>query len=157
MHDSIKYREVLDAMISYCDYRDRCSSEVEQKLRGFDIDENLREDIYQDLKDRSIFDDQRFAEAYIGGKFRLKKWGKIKIRAELRMKRISDDLIVSSFQKIIDPDDYILQLNKLFIRKWELLKSKKDYSTQNKLYRYLYGKGYESELINELIKKYLKS
>ena len=109
--------------------------------------------MFNELKERSIFDDKSYLNAYISGKYRIKKWGKNKIRAGLRLKKIDDELIQFGLQNFIDDEEYLLQLESLFDRKWLSLKKKEDFSTRQKIYRYLYSKGYENEMITKVVNK----
>ena len=145
------YKEALEAMLSYCSYQERCSSEIIQRLKSFELSSAKKEEIVEELKEINAFDEVRFVEAYISGKSRIKRWGKNKIRASLRAKQISDSMIENGFNTTISIDVYQQQLETLFTRKWNLLRNKKDLSTRGKLYRFLYGKGYENELINKLL------
>lgn len=154
MNSNILYKEAFDALLNYCNYQERCTSEVFQKLNDFEIDNSEKERLINELKDSNFLNDERFAEAFIGGKFRIKRWGKNKIKAALRAKHISDEMIYRGFEKTIQLEEYQSQLEILFIQKWKRLKNKKDMSTRGKMFRYLYGKGYESDLINQLFNTY---
>lgn len=155
MNNSIKYNESLNAIISYCDYRERCSSEVRAKLREFDLDETTRDSLFNEIKELKVFDDARFIEAFIGGKIRIKRWGKNKIKAALLAKKIEGSIIDEAFINTVDMDEYMNHLQHLFTRKWDQLKNNKDYATRQKIFRYLYGKGYESNLISEILRSNL--
>lgn len=150
-----KYKEYLDVLIYFCDYRDRCKSEVYNKMKGFEISEDDKNRLLKELEELNILNEKRYVEAYIGGKTRIKRWGKNKIQAALRAKKIDESLLQQSLNECIDLDRYREQIDHLFTRKWEQLKRKKDYSSRQKIYRYLYSKGYESEYINECFKKYV--
>lgn len=156
MTTSIHYIENLDLLIAFCDYRERCSSEVKEKIRSLAIEDNLKVRLLEDLIERNIFDDTRFLEAFIGGKIRIKRWGRNKIKAALFAKKLSEDDIRNALEEYVDMELYREQLLHLFTRKWDQLKNSKDYGTRQKLFRFLYGKGYESDLINELFKEYLE-
>lgn len=152
MSSPIQYKENLDLLIAFCDYRERCSSEVAEKIRGLSIDEELKERLMADLKERNIFDDNRYIEAFIGGKIRIKRWGKNKIKAALLAKRLPESAIRKALEELVDEKIYAEHLSHFFTRKWNQLKNKQDYGTRQKLFRFLYSKGYESDLINELFK-----
>lgn len=153
MQKSQAYIDALHALLSFCDYRERCSSEVRQKIKEYPLEEALKEALFEELKARSSFNDMRYVNAFVGGKFRIKKWGRNKIKAGLRAKQISEEMIYRGFKENIDEDDYLHQLKLLYDKKWTSLKNKKDYSTRQKLQRFLYSKGYENDLIVALIMK----
>jgi regulatory protein len=147
------YIDALHSLLSFCDYRERCSSEVRQKIKEYPLEEALKEALYEELKATSTFNDTRYVNAYVGGKFRIKKWGRNKIKAGLRAKQINEEMIQAGFEENIEEESYMSQLKQLYDKKWSSLKNKKDYNTRQKLQRFLYSKGYENELILALIMK----
>ena len=153
MQRSQLYIDALHSLISFCDYRERCSSEVRQKIKEYPLEEGLKEALFEELKERSSFNDMRYVNAYVGGKFRIKKWGRNKIKAGLRAKQINEEMINGGFKENIDEEDYLHQLKHLYDKKWSSLKNKKDYTTRQKLQRFLYSKGYENDLIMAIIIK----
>ena len=83
MSSTIKYKESLDLLLAFCDYRERCTSEVREKMRALKLDEEVKDRLLEDLKELGVFDDKRYIEAFINGKVRIKRWGKNKIKAAL--------------------------------------------------------------------------
>jgi regulatory protein len=122
-------------------------------LESYQISDTIKTGVFNELKERAIFDDKRYVNAYISGKHRIKKWGRNKIKAGLRLKKIEDEMIQFGLQNFIDDEEYLTQLERLFERKWLSLKKKEDFSTRQKIYRYLYTKGYENELITKIVNK----
>jgi regulatory protein len=157
MSNTKKYKDCLDALIYYCNYRERSPGEVQQKLKDFDIAEEDKEKIFEELKDLSILDEKRYIEAFISGKTRIKRWGKNKIRAALAQKKVDPVLLKEALNNHIDMDEYLASLDHLFMHKWELLKRDQSYATRQKLYRYLQGKGYESEWINACFDRFFSA
>ena len=157
MADAVRYQELLNAMLYYCDYRDRCSNEVMLKINGLTEDEAIKKKVIQTLKELNVYSDERYTEAFVSGKLRIKKWGRNKIKSALYLKKIPKNLIVKALNKLIDEEQYQEVAESLFLRKWKSLNGKNNYSTKQKLYRYLYSKGYESELINSILKKHLST
>src|SRR5690606_12487237 len=101
------------------------------------------------LIEENFLNEERFALAFAGGKFRIKKWGKAKIKQALQLKKISD-YCISKALKSLDDSTYEKNFEKLANIKWLSLKAEKNkYLKQQKLRRYLTGKGYESALITE--------
>jgi len=103
------------------------------------------------LVEEKYLDDERFIKAYIHTKIYIKKWGKKKIQAELSMKKLDKTFIQKTFLDV-DDERYIENLNHLADRKWATLYRKADRERQASLFRYLVGKGYESDLIMDWIK-----
>jgi regulatory protein len=154
MTHSKAYQECLDAMIYFCNYRERCKSELVKKLQDFDLDQSEKESIISTLEELNIVDEKRYLEFFIRGKFRLKKWGKNKIKVHLISKGIDQKSITAALDEWIDEEEYIQVIEQLFLRKWDQLKNKKDYATKQKVYRYLYSKGFESDSITACFRKF---
>ena len=95
--------------------------------------------------------EERFAVAYAGGKFRMKSWGKIKIRHALKEKGVSDYSINKALKQI-EANQYEACLDKLISEKWTELQSEKNvFVKMRKTRDYLLQKGYESNLIQQSI------
>jgi regulatory protein len=106
------------------------------------------------LISENYLNEERYAIAFAGGKFRTKDWGRVKIKYELKQHQISDYCIKKALLTI-STEDYNRKLDKLFIAKLKTIKSEKNiYVKKRKIMNYLLQKGYESSLINELLQKY---
>jgi len=144
------YTAALEKLKSYCAYQERCESEVIRKLELLGINEIDRVAIISKLKQQNYLDNARYADAFVSGKNKIKGWGKVKIRVALNAKKLPEELISKALEHI-DSKDYGNSLNDIAHKKWKLLSYKKDRNTRKKLFRFLYGKGYESELVNRII------
>jgi regulatory protein len=80
----------------------------------------------------------------------MKQWGRIKIKYELKQKKINDYVIKKAFKEI-DELDYTTTLKKLTITKWNSLKQEQYINRQVKTTNYLLQKGFELNLIKEAI------
>lgn len=140
--------EAKQKIEAYCAYQERCDQEVRKKLHSWNMDAEHIDILIADLISNNFMNEERFAEAFVSGKFRIKKWGKIRIRRELKMRKISDYSINKALAQI-DDKAYIETL-KLLIEKKEV-KGKSKWDKQAKLKRYLATKGYENELINDYL------
>lgn len=95
--------------------------------------------------------EERFAQAYVSGKIRIKKWGRRKIKHQLKQKGLTDKCIELGFQEI-EEDEYLETLRQLASYKWDMVKETNPYKKKQKVMSYLYGKGFESDLIQEVLK-----
>jgi len=137
----------------YCAYQERCHMEVRDKLYSFRLYRNQVEQLLTQLIEEDYLNEERFAIAYAGGKFRMKQWGKEKIKYALKQKRVSDYCIRKSLAAISNSD-----YNKTFLslanKKLLTLKSEKNiFIKKKKLKDYLQQKGFELKLINDYIKE----
>lgn len=137
----------------FCSYRDRCTSEVEDKLRRLEVPREKWELILKELRSTQMLDDERFVASYVSGKFRNNQWGVRKIVAGLRAKRISEELIQEAVQHL-NEDEIRTTIEKLAIRKG--LEPGLDYGAKQRIIRYLSGKGFEPSLIFQVIDQYGK-
>ncbi|MEZ4908952.1 MAG: regulatory protein RecX, partial [Saprospiraceae bacterium] len=103
-----------------------------------------------DLVINKYLDEERFTRAFIRGKFRMNNWGKIKIKIALKQKHINEKLINYCFDEI-DDDEYHRVLYSLLEKKNRELRSNNKTDKTQKLKSYAYSRGFEYELINEII------
>ena len=137
---------------AYCAYQDRSSTDVRSKLKEWEISEEQTNLIMQELIIEGFLNDQRFASSYVSGKFRIKKWGRHKIKAQLRLKRISAELIEVALKEI-DDEQYWGNLVYLTEKKCKELSPKTDseWNKRIKIARFLAQKGYENDLISDAL------
>lgn len=144
------FLEAKQKIEAYCAYQERCDFEVRQKLFSWNLNLEDVDALISDLITHNFLNEERFAEAYVSGKFRIKRWGRVKIRQQLKLKKISA-YSINKGMSVIDDDEYIKTAKELIESKSRLIKSKNQWDKINKLKRYLSSKGYETELIHELI------
>ncbi|MEI7734966.1 MAG: regulatory protein RecX [Ferruginibacter sp.] len=135
----------------YCAYQERCHSEVKDKLYGFGLNTKEVDEIISTLIAENYINEERFAIQFAGGHFRSKKWGRVKISYALKQKRVSPYCIKKALQQI-NEDDYLKTLQQLFEAKLKTLKSEKNiFTKKRKLQDHLMQKGFESNLIREMM------
>ena len=137
----------------YCAYQERCHSEVREKLYSFSLNKKEVEQILTQLIAEGILNEERFALAYAGGKFRMKQWGKEKIKYALKQKRISDYCIRKALASI-SVSDYNKTFNSIANKKLLTLKSEKNiFIKKRKIKDYLQQRGFELRLVNDYLKE----
>ena len=97
--------EALVKLQKYCSYQDRCHKEVAQKLKEMQMISQASEQIILKLIEGNFLNEERFAMAYVRGKFRIKKWGKRRLVSELKQRQISKYIINKAINQISE-DDY---------------------------------------------------
>lgn len=153
MKSECKYSflEAKAKLEALCAYQERCQFEIDQKLRTWGFDGEDRMILISDLISNRFLDEERFASAFVSGKFRIKKWGRIKIKSHLAQKHISNHSIQKALKEI-DGDEYWKALIHLAQRKWnDLYREKDPWNKKVKLSRFLQSKGYEGDLIQDAI------
>jgi regulatory protein len=135
----------------YCVYQERCQQEMRDKLYEWGLWKDAIEKIISDLITENFLNEERFSKAFAGGKFRIKKWGRVKIRQELKKRNITDYCIKKGLLEI-DPDDYQKTLQKIITDKGisadDTLAARK---INYKSAQYAISRGFESELVWEII------
>jgi regulatory protein len=104
------------------------------------------------LKEENYVNDERYTQSYVRGKVNIKKWGKQKIKSELRNKNIKGEEVDNALNDI-DEASYKQTLMELLIKKNNSLKDEIKNDRRNKLVRYGLSKGYEMNLIFECLKE----
>ena len=147
------YNQSWIAIQKYCAYQERCHKEVRNKLYGFGLHKEDVEELIYRLIEANFINEERFAIAFARGKFRVKKWGRLKIKSELKLRQISDFCIKKGMAEI-DDDAYEQTLVDLIEKKRrDYRNTANQYSRNQKIANYCFNKGYESGLIWEMIKQ----
>ena len=142
------YRKALD----YCAFQERCHQEVRDKLYYWGLHHEDVEALISQLISEGFLNEERFAKAFAGGKFRIKNWGRNKIRNELNQRKISDYCIKQALAAI-DEKDYLDTLHHVIEKKSREVNETNFFSRNNKLAMFAISRGFESELVWEIIRK----
>ena len=149
--DKITSPEIaLIKMQSWCAYQERCQQETRDKLYGFGLWPDAVENIISSLIESNFLNEERFAMQFTHGKHSIKKWGRIKIKIELKQKRVSEYCIKKAMQQI-DDTEYILTLRKLIETKQRLTNEKSPIKLKLKVLNYALSKGYERDLVFDIL------
>lgn len=141
---------IIAKLERYCAYTERCEADVYSRLRTWEVPEEYWEDAMDYLKEHRYIHQERYGQLYTHGKFKLKGWGRQKIRAKLREKQVDEHIIESSMSEI-EEAEYEQKLGQLLSKKLQTMKKEDDYIMKGKLYQYAYRKGYEAHLIMKWI------
>jgi regulatory protein len=136
----------------YCSYQERCHIEVSEKLRSFVLNSNEKDRIIVHLIESNFLNEERFASIFSISKFHQKKWGKIRIKNELKARKISDYLVTKALKEI-PSEEYEITFETLAEKHWETITEKNDLKKRKKFCDYLLRKGWESERIYEKVKE----
>jgi regulatory protein len=140
----------LVKMQSWCAYQERAQQEARDKLYELGLWPEAVENIIAKLIEDNFLNEERFAMAFAHGKFSIKKWGRIKIKMELKQKRVSDYCLKKALQQI-DEREYMATLKKLIEAKRKLTKEKSAVKLKYKLMNYALSKGYEKDLVFDVL------
>ncbi len=144
-------KEAKLKVADYCAYQERSQQEVRDKLYSYGLHYNDVEELISELITENFINEERFARAYVGGKFRMKKWGRLKILQGLKQHRISDYCIKKGMLEIPE-SDYFDTMESLIIKKRNSLTTDNEFVENNKIASYLHQKGFEVNLIWEILR-----
>jgi regulatory protein len=145
--------QALQKLRHYCAYQERSHAEVKEKLYSFGLRKQVVEESIAQLIEEDYLNEERFAMQFAGGKFRMKQWGRIKIRHALKQKQVSEYCIKKGLKEI-DETEYGKTLQKLAEQKWKTVKGAgvNGFVKMGKTTDYLLQKGYEPELVRQVVK-----
>lgn len=152
---SVTVEEALVKLTHFCAYRDRSQKEVEDKLNTMHMIPEAKEKIIVELMQEGFLNEERFARSFVRGKFRIKKWGRIKITQELKKRGISSPIIKLGLTEIKE-SDYRSALYEVAEKKLHLLKEPNEYKKKGKLADHLLRRGYESSLVFECVNEIIE-
>jgi regulatory protein len=146
--------QALQKLRHYCGYQERSHAEVKEKLYSFGLRKQMVEESIAQLIEEDYLNEERFAIQFAGGKFRMKQWGRVKIKHALKQKQVSDYCINKAIKEL-DEEDYGNTLQKLAKQKWNTVKGEgvNLFVKMGKTTDYLLQKGYEPDLVKQALKQ----
>lgn len=142
--------EVLQKMERYCSYQERCHEEVIQKLYSFSISQQEKDSIIVHLIENNFLNEERFANLFVISKLHQKKWGKIRIKTELKLRNISNYLIENALKNIA-ATEYESTFETLAEKIWASISEKNALKKRKKFCDNLLRKGWESDRIYQKV------
>lgn len=144
--------QVLDKMAKYCAYQERCVKDVTEKLKTFELTQKDKDEILDYLIDNRFVNNKRFAQAFVKGKINQSGWGLNKIRFHLMQKGIDKEIIDEALQTY-DEEAYRQRLIDVLKIKTKTVKAENDFERNRKLAAYAMQKGFEANLVWDVIKE----
>jgi regulatory protein len=144
--------EATKKLEQYCSYQERCHKEVVAKLKEMRMIPQAIDHIATHLIQENYLNEERFARAYAGGKFRIKKWGRNRIVSELKQRGISKYNIKAALSEI-DEVEYVKTFDVLAEKRIAEIKESPPQKRRKKLVDYLFYRGWESHLVYEKVKE----
>jgi regulatory protein len=135
----------------YCAYQERSQYEIRNKLYEWGLWTADVEDLISELILTNFLNEERFAKAYVSGKFNINKWGKIKIKQGLKLKKVPEKMITRALNGI-DEDDYLKTIQDCAEKKLRTITEKDPFKRKHKLITHLLTRGFENNLILDVLK-----
>jgi len=151
MADNELFKTALNKAMALCAGREYSAGEIVSKLKLWGLEANECGRIIQLLKNEGFINEERYALAFVRDKFRYNKWGKVKLSAHLRSKNISDDVIRMALDSI-DDETYRNTIENIISAHRRTVRAKNQYDLKAKLLRYGLSKGFESNLLYDMLK-----
>lgn len=148
-------QQAFSKMAQLCSRSEQCSADIRKKILAYEIVDEIVDEIIDKLIEERYIDDERYAKAYVNDKFKLNRWGRMKMRYYLRQKGLSDATIEKGLEKI-DEEKYIKVLIKTMNDKAKTIKKKDKFIKMAQIIRYTQGRGFEPELIHRHMDEVLK-
>jgi regulatory protein len=143
--------KIISKAQKYCTYQERSQQELRDKLYEWGLHKRDVELMIVQMIEEGFMNEERFAIAYAGGKFRIKNWGRIKIKLALKQKKVSDYCIRKALSQIEDKD-YQNTLVKIISAYAGKVKEKNPLKKNYRIAQYAIGRGYEPELVWETLR-----
>jgi regulatory protein len=150
MAEKALFRIAFNKAMDQCSRREFCCDDIRKKLLQWGVENDDQEKIIEILIRENFINEPRFAEAFVRDKFKYNKWGKVKIAAHLRVKKIPSEILSTALDSI-DNEKYTKLLRELIDRHRKSVKSKNLYDLKAKLLRYGLSKGFESSLLYDIL------
>lgn len=147
---AMDFETALKRAAALCGNQEQCSSQIRAKLRIWKVSDTDAEQIIQVLTSEKFLDDARYARIYVRDKFRFNAWGKVKLKVMLSQKDIPGALIEDALDQI-DPEQYKETCTRIIQEKAATLKETNQFKRKGKLFRFAAQRGFESELIHQIL------
>ena len=143
---------VIGKISRFCAFRERCRQEVLQKMNELEVPGEMTGPVIKFLEENNFINEVRFAGMFVTGKLRQNKWGRVKIRHELKTRAISDEITRDALEAI-DPEEYLDILRELILKKRKEIKTGKNLNIREKIITFVTGKGFEFDLVARELKE----
>ena len=144
----MSYDRALEKAMRYCSFQERCQLDLTNRFVAWNVKKEDWDKLLDDLIAEDFLNEKRYIEAFVRGKFRIKKWGRNKIKMGLMAKKLYNEKALGEvFATEINEEEYQYTIKELIKKKGLLIDEPDDLKRRDKLYRYMLGKGYESNLI----------
>ena len=151
---TLSKEQALQKLKQYCGYQERSHQEVQQKLYDLGVWKQDHDELIAALIEQDYLNEERFVTAFARGKFRMKQWGRIRIRYELKQRRISEYLLKKALAEIPE-EEYLRTMQKLLEDKYDSLRSEQYMVRQKKTMDFMTARGYENNLVSPALRAYI--
>ena len=143
-------QEAYLTLAALCANAEHCQWEMTEKMRRWELSDEVQARIMERLVNERYVDDERFARAFVKDKVRYNKWGRRKVEQALWQKHINETVRQQVLDEV-DDDEYIRILRPLLQQKRRSTKASSDYELNMKLIRFAISRGFTMDIIKQCI------
>jgi len=144
-------QEAFDKATRYCCAEERCRSQVVEKLRQWNVPQEMTNGLLIGLENSGFLNEDRYAEIFVRSKVRQNNWGRYQIIHALKAANVNPDSIRHGIESL-DEQTYLDALQNV-IRKAQKLIHEEDTSVKRmKIVHHAVSKGFESDLVIQTLK-----
>ncbi len=147
----MNYKEALNRCMFLCSKKEYCQSEIAAKLTEWQVPEPITGEVIRSLVAEKFVDDYRFSIAFTHDKFHFNHWGKVKIRYQLKQKKLASEIIQQAIDGINENEYHRVILDEIKKKK-KTVTGKSEFEMKGKIARTIIAKGFEPELVFNLLK-----
>ncbi len=150
MTENDPVKTALNKAMAICATNEHCIEDIRIKLDSWGLRGTDAGSIIDILVKENFINERRYAEAFVTDKYRQNKWGRLKIAALLRAKRIPQELISTALDSL-DEDQYRHTIKELLASHRRVTRAKNAYEMKGKLIRFGLSRGFESHLLYDIL------
>ena len=143
--------ETKEKAMQLCSRREYCRKEIFDKLISWGCTPDEASEAVDFLVEQKFVDERRYTEAFVKDKLRFNKWGRVKIAYMLRAQNIDKNITMEVLSEI-DEAEYEQILAGELQKKHRTIRGNV-FEIKGKLFRFATGRGFESEIINDVINR----
>ena len=143
-------QEAYLQLAALCAQAEHCEQEMRDKMKRWEIDESVQNQVIGRLTKERYIDNERYARAFVKDKIRYNKWGRRKVQQALWLKRINEEIQQRVLDEI-DEKEYLNVLRPLLKQKRKSIKAQSDYELNQKLVRFALGRGFTFDIIRQCL------
>ena len=145
-------RKARDVAMTYLGYRARSEQEVRRKLQQKGFEDTVVDDAVARLHELGYLDDRAYARSYVEARFRSRRYGPRRLRAELRRKGIARNLIDDVLADLKEEEDLLGAARRHAAKRWPRLARESDpFRRRQKLRAYLLRRGFNHDTVRRVI------
>ncbi len=149
----VELYKIKQSSFRYLSGRNHSKYELQRKLLKKNYKRTLIESVLHDLERQQLINDVEFANLYFSSQLR-KKWGLLKIKADLFKKGVNREIIEETIRRHEDDNVFLESAKAVATKKYSLLlkRNLNNNKINQKIYQFLMSRGFTSNIIIETIK-----